>query len=336
MSRTPPAHHGATVLKTCVVTGASGFIGRVLCRLLTERGARVRAVNRRNVGGPWHEAIALDLATADIPEAWLDGVDAIFHLAGVADADVPRSEHYYEIQNYEATRRLMALASRLSIPRFVFISSVKAGGEGGAIEQSEESPCCPQTAYGRSKRRAEQLILAAQGVPHACVLRLPMVYGVGARGSLPRMIKAVRGRYFPPLPKVDNRRSMLFVDDAARAALLAAESPVAAGRLYIVTDGETYSTGQIYRWICESLDRNVPVWQFPLPLLRLAARAGDVARRLSGRRLPLDSPALDRLLGSAWYSNRKVRDELAFEPKMTLAEALPDMVAELIRREGAA
>jgi nucleoside-diphosphate-sugar epimerase len=119
------------------------------------------------------------------------------------------------------------------------------------------------------------------------------------------------------------------VDDVVRAALLAAEKPASAGQVYIVTDGQLYSTGQIYQWIVAVLGRSAPRWSVPLSVLTTLARCGDTVGRLLGRRVMLDSDSLGKLIGSACYSSDKIVRELGFTPTRNLRGALPDIVAYL-------
>jgi nucleoside-diphosphate-sugar epimerase len=142
------------------------------------------------------------------------------------------------------------------------------------------------------------------------------------------MIQAVARGRFPPLPETDNRRSMVDVRDVVQAALLAAGNPAAAGKTYIVTDSQAYSTRQIYEWICATLARPVPRWTVPLAWMHAAASAGDAIGKFTGRRFFLDTGSLDKLIGSAWYSSEKISRELGYRPVYSLKDALPRMVAE--------
>jgi UDP-glucose 4-epimerase len=112
----------------------------------------------------------------------------------------------------------------------------------------------------------------------------------------------------------------------AEAALLAVDGHHADGQVYLLCDGEAYSTRRIYEAMCHSVGRPVATWEVPSSLLRVAARAGDALG--AGRRaVPFDSEALDRLLGSAWYDSSRARRELGWSPGWTLEAALPDIVA---------
>jgi nucleoside-diphosphate-sugar epimerase len=163
-----------------------------------------------------------------------------------------------------------------------------------------------------------------------------MVYGLAGEGNIARMIAAVARARFPPWPRVLNRRSAIHVDDAVRAALLAATLPRAAGQVYLLSDGGDCSTRWLYEGIRLALGRPAPGWTVPLWLLTAAAGLGSVLERVSGRAVPLTRGSLDKLTGNAWYSAEKIRRELGFEPSHHLAEEVPRMVDEYLARGGSA
>ncbi len=320
----------AAASKMVLVTGATGFIGRRLCAALKEHGARqVRALGRQESDGPWDEFVAMDL-TGELPSNALDGVDTVFHLAGKAHAlsETRQDEDEYFQINTFATQRLLEFCRTVGVKTFVYFSSVKAVGDIDGL-MDESISVKPDTPYGRSKRASERLVMEGGYVPHPIVIRPSMVYGNTEKGNMPKMIRAVEAGRFPPLPEFNNKRSMVHVDDVVRAVLLAAESEVAAGQVYIVTDGEAYSTRQIYAWICEALNKSVPVWHVPVFVLKLLAKAGDLIGFIRGRRFTFDSDALKKLTGSACYSSVKIERELGFRAKRKLREALPEIIRSL-------
>lgn len=312
-----------------LLTGANGFIGQVLAKQLLAAGIEVKALVRNNAINPEMESVALDLT-----EAWsinpCTGVDTVFHLAGKAHAlsEIATDDEGYRLINTEGTRKLLEAAKQAGVTRFVFFSSVKAVGDMAAM-QDESNQSLPDTPYGHSKRAAEELVLNGGYVPHPVVIRPCMVYGNSDKGNLPRMIAAIKRGFFPPLPEVNNHRSMVHVEDLARAALLAAQNSKAAGQIYIVSDGQPYSTRQLYEWICEALHKKPLPFSLPISGLNLLAKIGDIIGQLRKRRFMFDSDALDKLTGSAWYSSAKIETELGFHAKHHLQKALPEIVGYL-------
>ena len=150
-----------------------------------------------------------------------------------------------------------------------------------------------------------------------------MVYGNTEKGNLPKMISAIRTGRFPPLPEMHNQRSMVHVDDVVQAAMLAAEHIAAAGQTYIVTDGNTYSTWEMYAWICKALQKPVPAWHLPFWALTLMARTGDMIGSVRWRRFVFGSDALEKLTDSAYYSSAKIEQQLGFKARRNFQEALP-------------
>jgi nucleoside-diphosphate-sugar epimerase len=251
---------------TVLVTGASGYIGRHLVDVLVAAGLSVRVLLRAGRSRSTRSSDSstrVEIATGDLADpASLSGVcrgiDTVFHLAGYAHADDSdrASGHALHRQvTVAGTRALLEQAVAAGAKKFVFVSSVKAAGEGGDLQLNEDSPASPSSGYGKAKREAERLVLNA-AIRHTAVLRLPLVYGRDNKGNLPRMIAAIdRGR-FPPPPRVRNRRSMVHVDDVVRALLLVSEDPRAHGQCYIVTDDRDYSTRELYELISQALGRS--------------------------------------------------------------------------------
>jgi len=308
-----------------LVTGAAGFIGRKLCFELQQKGYFVHALLRSDIDGPWDDVIILDLRDSCALPSLL-GIKIVFHLAAKAHALAETSqdvEEYFRV-NTLVTEALLDACKVCDVQSFIYFSSVKAAGTGTGM-MDESNLLEPDTPYGQSKRASEKLVLEGGCVPHPVVIRPSMVYGNTDKGNLPKMIQAIRSGKFPPLTEAHNRRSMVHVDDVVTAAILAAENPIASGEIYIVTDGKSYSTRQMYEWICESLHKSVPKWKLPTLILRLLAITGDVIGSLRGRRYIFDSDALDKLIGSACYSSAKVERELGFKARRNLREALPEI-----------
>lgn len=312
---------------TVLVTGANGFIGSHACKAFHSMGHQVRAVIRSCVEESIYEVIFADL-TESLSVNDIIGVDVILHFAARAEAVVefPEENYKYFDINVTGTRNLLEVAKEAGVRRFIFFSSVKAMGESSEFLLDENDKCLPVTAYGRSKLEAERLVLNGGYVPEPVVLRLPMVYGVTKKGSLPKLIRAISKKRFPPMPELGNKRSMVHVDDVVQAALLVMNRDEAIGQIFIVTDGLAYSTRQIYDLIKERLGMSESLLSIPLVFFVMLALIGDLIGKVLGKRFIFDSDTWSKLKSSAEYSNKKIVNKLGFSPKNNLSNALPDIV----------
>ena len=116
-----------------------------------------------------------------------------------------------------------------------------------------------------------------------------MVYGSSNKGNLSKLIKAISNSWFPPFPRIENKRSMIHVEDVVQCAMLAASNDISSGKTYIVSDGIDYSTRRLYEVIRKSLGKSVPRWGVPVIILIILAKLGDLLKVFAGRRILFDS-----------------------------------------------
>lgn len=311
-----------------LIAGATGYIGQRLARHMEGHGRLYRAMSRSLQGAG--QFVSADLAQPLRLLAACTGVERVFHCAGHTHAfssfaDEGVKQHWRI--NFEGTRNLVEAAGQAGVERFVFLSSVKAMAESGITLADEDVPGQPVTAYGQSKRAAEEAVMEAGRKYGMQVvnLRLAMVYGSGGRGNLERMGRLVQRGWFPPLPETGNHRSLVHVDDVIAAMLLVADDKQANGRTYIITGPEAPSGRQLYDAMREVLGLPRCRWSVPEAFLHGAARCGDGLEKLLKHRVLLNSEVVDRLLGSAWYSSRRIAQEIGWQPKVSLREGLREM-----------
>lgn len=303
-----------------LVTGANGFIGRALCAHLQHDGHQVVAAVRRPCG------LVNELVVDENGPTWaqaLSGCDAVVHLAGrahVMNEDAVDPLQAFRAANVDASARLALLAVRAGVRRFVFMSSIKVNGERTSLDcpfAPTDVPA-PEDAYGVSKWEAEQSLqsIAQASKLELVVIRPPLVYGPGVKGNFSRLIEWVRAGIPMPLGAVHNKRSMVALDNlVAFTALCAnfAESPMAAGQVFLVSDGDDVSTTDLLHrvakaYACKTRLIFVPTW-----LLSHAAR-------LLGR-----SAAAERLLGTLILDTSKAHKLLGWQPSVTMDEQLRKM-----------
>jgi len=276
-----------------LVTGAHGFIGRALCTHLSAIGVAHLAAVRASMPDDKGSGVAAvgDFAATEWDEI-LDGVDAIVHLAGrthvlkARDAAEPTP---FVVGNVHVTRRLCDAAVRAKVRRMVLASSVKVYGESTAKGRPFRAgdPEAPGDAYAHSKAEAERVLWQAcqASALEGVVLRLPLTYGAGVKGNFLSLIEAIAAGRKLPLAGIDNRRSMLNVDNAVSAIVAALTVPALAGQTLPIADRESVSTSDLVQRLCSALGVPARLFHLPAPLLRAGAafvNRSSVAARLLG------------------------------------------------------
>jgi len=315
-------------IRRALVTGATGFVGQALVRELVAQGVQVVAASRAPAvpGVPW---VPMTLPGPIDPEA-LRGVDTVFHLAGIAHAvsgGAPGAEEYDRV-NREGSVQVGRAANAAGVDRLVFVSSIKAVGEPGDQVVSEDSKAEPTDPYGTSKRRAEEELLdiGRSGAMEVVIARPTLVYGPGVKGNLAVLASSIRRGSPPPLPVVENRRSLIGIDDLVDALIILAEQSAAPDRVFVLSDGEVYSTDRLVRALAAASGVDPkPRFRIPRRLLAMGARVGDATERLTRRSVPLSTERLRRLLGNAEYEASAARS-LGFVPRRSFEDAAGDIV----------
>mgnify|MGYP001609309534 CR=1 FL=1 len=304
----------------CLVSGATGFVGRQLCQRLAARGDTVIACSRTGAplpdGTPTH---GLDLAQNEFDGDLFEGVDVLFHLAGVAHQHAP--EAAYRELNYLATIKLARRAAQAGVGCFVFLSSVKAMGRTTSSKPRTEAQCnAPTDAYGASKWQAEsdlRMEFSDSGM-QVVILRPALVYGERPKGNLELLSRWVRRGL--PRPPDGGGRSMVAVDDLVDLLCLLADDPPRGVNTWIVSDGETYSTRRLYDLLRQALGRGRGRAWLPRWAWWLAARALDgLGRHPAGA-------TYDRLFGFECYSNAAVVRATGWQPRTSLEEQVGKMI----------
>jgi UDP-glucose 4-epimerase len=298
-------------LNRVLVTGGSGFIGNKLTNCLADMKVLVRILSRNNQSN--YESIVCDLQSDVIPDDALDDIDTVFHLAGFAHdlRDASKIVNLYYKVNVDATVQLAELAVKNGVKRFIFVSSVKAGGISTpkkCINENDQSD--PEGIYGKTKREAELALLkiGKESGMHVSIIRPSLVYGPNAKGNLKLMLSGIKKGWFPPLPETGNRRAMIHVDDLVRSILLVAEDKRANGEIFIATDGIPYSSREIYNAMCGVTGKLIPKWNVPKTLFDLASLAS-----------PRIKYKINKLLGDECYSSAKL-EGLGFKAKKSLKD----------------
>jgi nucleoside-diphosphate-sugar epimerase len=306
-----------------LITGANGFIGAAVCKHLRNSGVHMlTGTTRRSDLGVGPERVPM----YHIPEIgpntdWskaISGADSVIHLAArvhVMKDQSADSLAAFRLVNTEGSKALAIQAAAAGVKRFVFISTVKVAGEiSPEIGFTERNPAKPEDAYGISKWEAEQAltkIAKATGM-EVVIFRPPLVYGPGVKGNFLSLFKAIQKGSLLPLGAIQNKRSLLYVQNLADVIAKTILHPNAGNQTFFVSDAETVSTPELVRKIAMALGKNPRLFNFPLNLLQIAGA-------MSGR-----SSAVKRLLGSLTIDSDHIRKQLSWEPPYSMEEGLKE------------
>ena len=257
-----------------LLTGSSGFVGSRLLTALDGLEYSINLLSRTD--NKFFPTSICDFTTSNIPNNSLNSIDTIFHLAGYShDLNEDKNvKHLFQIINIDATIKLAELAVQSNVDHFVFISSVKAAGiskNGECV--SEEFEGAPDGLYAESKRIAEKKLLEISNNSNmrVSIIRPALVYGPNPKGNLELLWNAIKNDRFLPIPRVNNRRSMIHVDDLVKAIILISQNREINREIFHATDGELYSTRDIYETMCYLQDKNASKWSIPKSALQIAA-----------------------------------------------------------------
>lgn len=301
-----------------LITGASGFVGRLLCAEAKCQNFSVRGALRKlsELPGKVESVVVGEInCTTDWNHALAD-VNIVIHLA--ARVHVMCDEESYPLKefrkvNVAGTENLAWQAARAGVKRMVYISSIKVNGEQTTLAPfSENDTTNPQDPYGISKWEAEQALhrVSLETGLEVVIIRPPLVYGAGVKGNFAQMLKILAKGIPLPLASVQNRRSLIYVGNLVDALILCATHPDAAGRTYLVSDGEDISTSDLLRQLGLAMGHPAHLFNCPQALLKLAGR-------LTGK-----SDQIERLLGSLRIDSSKIRRDLGWQAPYTLQQGL--------------
>lgn len=313
--------------RAALVTGASGFVGRVLVDRLLERGHAVTALSRAHDPGlPRQVRVQVgDLATGNgLHPQVFENVELVFHCAGeIRDASIMRQVHV------DGTRRLLScLGSRGgSLPHWVHLSSVGAYGPPAVASEprtvDENSPENPAGEYETTKTESDRLVrqyASDYGMP-VTVLRPSIVIGAHMSNASVRAVIAIveRGWYFH-VGSADAIANYVHVDDVADALLACASRPIARGHTFNLSSDCTWTALIDYVARCRGV--SPPRVRLPERVVRAAVGAiGFVTPS------PLTPTRVNALVGRTSYSIAKIEKLLGFRCSRPMPQALDDLMA---------
>jgi len=322
----------------CVlVTGATGAVGPAVITALWQAGYSVRALARYEPGPgllpPEVEFRRGDIGYLPTLMAASEGCDFVVHMAAllhIVNAGADLEERYQEI-NVRGTENVVQAAMQTGVQRLVFLSTIAVYGRSQGQVFTEETQPRPYSLYARTKLEAERKVLSAYrgDTPLGVVLRLAAVYGPRLKGNYLRLVRALARGRFVPVGAGNNRRTLIYDKDVAAAIRLALKHPMAAGKIYNVTDGHFHSIKEIITAISHALGRRPPVWYVPERPIKITATIIDkISTSLLARPFHLQA-AIEKYTEDIAVSGARIQEELGFVPQYDLKRGWQEAIDQL-------
>lgn len=302
-----------------LITGASGFIGSALTQFLYKQNYSI-TVTLRRVSNTLPSDIQQKLIGNLLPNIdWsqtLADTDTVIHLAARAHILKEQSTDpltAFRATNTAATLNLAQQAAAAGVRRFIFISSIGVNGN-KTLDKPFTVTDTPNPAehYAISKHEAELGLkqIAAQTGMEVVIIRPPLVYGAGAKGTFNQLIKTVAKRVPLPLGCIHNQRSLVALPNLIDLITTCIDHPAAANQTFLISDGEDLSTTDLLRRLSHALGKPARLLPIPQQLL-------ETTLNLLGKQA-----IAQRLCGNLQIDMTHTRKTLNWTPPVSVDEAL--------------
>jgi dihydroflavonol-4-reductase len=315
-----------SVCMRALVTGSTGFIGTHLVAALAARGWQVRCLvrhtSRREPLAAYEvEYIVGRLEDRESLHRAVRDVAVVFHLAGVTRVHLPAD---YDRINAEGTRNLIdaCVAAAPGLRKFLLVSSIAAAGPsrtGQALTEADDPR--PVGPYGRSKLRAERIVLSHRDQLPVAVLRPSAIYGPRDSDFL-QLFRTVKYGWLPHAGGRDLHVDLCYIDDLVRGMLAAADHAASVGEVFFL-GGNRHTWRQLGRAIGQQMGVRVREIVLPRPLVLGAASLVEAWARLRGRVSIVNRASMLERLQPYWiYDSTKAHRTFGYTPRVSLEEGI--------------
>ncbi|EGM78165.1 nucleoside-diphosphate-sugar epimerase [Rheinheimera sp. A13L] len=297
-----------------LLTGATGFIGKALLKMLASQGYQVVAPARaplvsslENVTMPLLD----DIGTISSISNSFSDCDVVIHLAGKAHLAVEAAVECSRV-NRDATLNFARLAHEAGVKRFIFLSSVSVHGQASVKPFNITDHPKPIEMAALSKLEAEvglKLIAQETGM-EVVIIRSTLVYGPNAPGNFGKLLKLSSKNLPLPLGAVFNKRSLVGLDNLIDLIVTCISHPKAANQTFLVSDDDDLSTTELLNMMADAAGRRSRLLSIPVSWLKFTGK-------LIGKQA-----VIDRLCGNLQVDISHTKETLGWMPPISVKEGI--------------
>ncbi|WP_428737636.1 NAD-dependent epimerase/dehydratase family protein [Sulfurimonas sp.] len=277
-------------MQKILITGSNGFIGQYFIQKYQNK----------------YSFQTFSFLRDKLEQLELNNINTIFYLSALVHQMSGASDREYERVNVTQTLQLAKKAKESGVKQFVFMSTIKVYGEESDVVYTEESVCTPQDEYGKSKLKAEKLLLEMEDTTFkVTIVRTPIVYGYGVKANIRNLINLINKTPVLPFGSIKNRRSMVYIGNLCHLVDTVIQQKCSG--VYLASDNEVISTTQLVQYIANALGKRIYLIKVPFfeSLLKF-----------------FKPSFYKRLYGSLEVNNERTKQKLFLENLYTLEEGI--------------
>lgn len=312
-----------------LVTGGGGFLGRYIAEQLLQRGYQVSVLCRGQY--PELEQLGIQVLRGDVTnredvDRAVSGNDIVFHVAAMVGYWGSYADYYNT--NVNGTRHVIDSCRKHGVKKLVYTSSPSVTMNNVDIHNGTETLPYPNqyhSHYSATKAIAERAVLEAHQVDglHTVAIRPHLIVGPRDNHLLPRLLQKANSGQLKQIGPGRNKVSLTYVENAAHAHIMAAESDNTGGKAYFINEPEPVVLWPWLKEILQKLGAQPPKRQVPFPL---AFYAGWVLEKLYGLFKIQQEPLVTRFIASELYRNHyfsieRARQDFGYEPLYSFQQA---------------
>lgn len=316
-------------MSSVFVTGATGFVGQYLIQSLAKQGEEIKVLVREGSDHKLSRNKNMSVIYGDVRNSEsfsneLEGVETIYHLAGVVTDWAPRSQ-YYEVHE-KGTRNVVEAAINCGVKRIVYLSTVDVLAYEKHSPLNENTPyTSSNVGYRSSKVQAEKLLFkyARKKKIDVVILRPVWVYGVGDKVFIPEIARQMHQKSMFFIGSSSNYVSLVHVRNLAQAILNAGQTR-AVNEAFLVYDKEL-TWDSLTQQISRSLNAPKPRITLPYNLAHFLGHTMELVFQYMPKRPPLTRTAVETIGYSVKFNTNKAKRVLDYKQKVSFEKGMSEV-----------